>query len=77
MTVPVAVDAFVPDSVAVSLTAVLSGTEMLAPDWPPPDRLLEVVVAVVIGAPTAPMSQGVGHATPRWSLPVQSDPKVT
>jgi hypothetical protein len=32
VTVPVAVEAFVPDSVAVSLTAVFSGTEMLAPD---------------------------------------------
>ena len=32
VTVPVAVEVFVPVKVAVSLTAVLSGTEILAPD---------------------------------------------
>ena len=38
-----------PDSVAVSLTAVFSGTEMLAPDSPPPERLVEVAVSTSLG----------------------------
>jgi hypothetical protein len=48
VTVPVAVDAFVPDSVAWSVTAVLTGTEIDVPDCPPPDRDVVVVVLVLV-----------------------------
>jgi hypothetical protein len=46
VTVPIAVAAFVPERVAVSVTAVLGGTEMLAPVSLPPDREVESVVGV-------------------------------
>jgi hypothetical protein len=46
VTVPVAVAAFVPESVALSVTAVLGGTEMLGPVWLPPDREVATVVGV-------------------------------
>jgi len=44
VTVPVAVAALVPDRVAESVTAVFVGTEMVVPDWPPPESEVETVV---------------------------------
>src|ERR1039458_1261382 len=43
VTVPVAVAAFVPERVAVSVTAVLGATAMFRPVWPPPEREVESV----------------------------------
>jgi len=48
VTVPVAVAALVPDRVAESVTAVFVGTEMVVPDWPPPDREVARLVGGVI-----------------------------
>ena len=47
MTVPVAVAALVPVRVDASVTAVLGGTEMEVPDFPPPDRDVESMVVVL------------------------------
>jgi hypothetical protein len=41
------VDAFVPANVAESVTVVPAGTEIVAPEWPPPDS--EVLTAVAVG----------------------------
>jgi hypothetical protein len=56
---PVAVEALVPESVAASVTAVVSGTEIEVPDCPSPESEVVVVVEGGVTVSTSPLESHV------------------